>query len=153
MLPISWIIHNYHLAHSSIHFDYCHRGRDSPLIDTHTQGGKKEKKKAATSCCDVDPAAPKWTPILERTQSLMGRSSSSAEGEYTGVWWTIGVSFVCWVGVEALKSKSGVCNVWQGPQTSARTHRKSLLLHLRVVLFRKKQNLYLTPKGIHFMIP
>lgn len=74
--------------------------------DWHSKvGGKKE---AVTSCCEVDPAAPSWTPILERTQSLMGGSSSSAEAKHTGE--RLCVFARCWVRVEveALESKS-VC--------------------------------------------
>lgn len=82
VLPVSWIIHNYHLAHSNIHFDYCHAGHDSPLTDTHRQekGGKKLRLKDGPGCSQ-------WTAILERTWSLTGMLTFSADGEHTGVWW------------------------------------------------------------------
>lgn len=97
----------YHLAHSSIHFDYCHAGHDSSLTDTQRQEKKKRGKKVRlkrwTGCSQ-------WTPISEWTWSLTGKTTFSADRDHTDVWWKT----VCFCGTDALKSKCERCNACQG---------------------------------------
>lgn len=59
----------YHLAHSSIHFDYCHAGHDSSLTDTQRQE-KEEGKRCAWKDGPAAPSEPQSQSEHEASQEL-----------------------------------------------------------------------------------
>lgn len=92
-LLVSWIIHNYHLAHSSIHFDYRHTGHNSLLSDTHSlkkTKRRRRKEKRETSCCENDPTV-LLNLNLEREHKTLQEVSTSTKSKYTLVWCRAGV--------------------------------------------------------------
>lgn len=80
MVSISWIIYNYHLAHSSIRFDFSHRVPHHQRLTPSGCRGSRENL-----------SLPHWPPnphLKGEHKASWEVSTSAADGELTGVKWT-----------------------------------------------------------------